>query len=77
MIHIHCPDRGREWIEDALRPRRIIAEARAYEVLRDIVLDLIDVERTLRMVQETVPDEHRADNLAAIRAAREALQRFV
>jgi hypothetical protein len=59
------------------RPRWIIPEARAYEVLREILLDLMEVERTLHMVQGAVPDEERAQKLAAIQVAREALQRFL
>jgi hypothetical protein len=58
-------------------PARSIPEARAYEVLREILLDLMQVERTLRMVQGAMPDDEREQNLAAIRVAREALQQFL
>jgi hypothetical protein len=58
-------------------PRPVDPEARAYEVLREILLDLMQVERTLPMVQGAMPDDEREKNLAAIRVAREALQQFL
>jgi hypothetical protein len=57
--------------------RQSLQEAGAYTMLRAALFDLTQAERVLTNVQEAVPDDERAQHLAAIRAARAQLETFL
>jgi len=51
-------------------PQRLAGhEAGAYRILRDLILDLREVERALAMVEAIAPNLERARHLVVIRAA--------
>jgi hypothetical protein len=59
-------------------PQRLAGhEAGAYRILREVILDLREVERALAMVDAIVPDLERARHLVVIRAALAQLEAVV
>ena len=57
--------------------RQSTPEALAYATLREILFDLVQAERALAIVQQSVPDDERGRHLAAIQVARAALETFL
>lgn len=56
--------------------RQSMPEAGAYRILRDVLVDLRQAERTLTIVEEAAPDEERALHLSTLRLAIERLVRI-
>ena len=58
-------------------PPRSIPAARAYEVLRELLLELMQAKDTLTIVQPVAPDDERGWHMATIQVARAALETFL